>query len=315
MLCENQYTITDEEAILFSGKVGNKRLGKKLYKHIKKIKNISFDKIDIPASLYDGRNPNIGFDDMNEALQNDPKFFIYSGEGAVIHDNSNSAILTTGISNPYRIIPNNFSCNEIPFNHIGDINNYSATIFPMSFGFSCKLNTFCTNKNFGAEWIGNINGGVTFYSSTTDTKFTPNLRLSKKIFKKLKQFINKKDNFPISTWLYCSEQAYYNALMTSVRRNQIKRYNLLGDPTLHINGISSNTEENIYYSSQSKKVSDKDNINIKIKQIYVYDITGRLINIYIDKNIDDILSNISKGIYLVKILYTNDTIETIKFIN
>ena len=295
---ETQCVNVLSEAVLFSGiDHDRKRVSNKFYKRIEKIRNKSFDLLSIPATIYDGRNPNMSFDEVKDALEREPNFFIYSEHGAQIVD-FNSDILTTSIASPYNIIPSGFVVRD--YIYIDSIANFNNLIFSMGFGFACSLNSFAVNRSFGAQWVENINGGVSFYSSTVESSRSSNNVLSKRMFVKLNQFTNKKENFPLSLWLYCSEQAYYNALMSADRLEQIKKYNLIGDPTLYVYGLALN-EEDIYYSPKGKNSVEFE----EIKSINIFDVSGRLIVENAQGNISDILQNLNKGVYLFNVVYEN----------
>ena len=287
-------------AALFSGSDSqSRRMENKFYKQLKKICNRFFDSMNMSAILHDGRDPNMSVSMMVNEIEDSPNFFIYNGHGIDLYQ-------TTAIGSPYNLAPS--ATFEYNYAKLQSLNNNSP--YPLGFGFACRLNTYNTNMCFGSQWVEEENGGVAFYGATVITYLSPDGCFSKKIFNKLKQLTNKKENFPLSNWLYCSEQAYYNAFMSANRWKQIRKYNLIGDPTLYVYGLALN-EEDIYYSPKAENLVEVD----EIKAINVFDISGRLILRNTQGNISDILTNLNKGVYLVRVVYESGKIETIKYCN
>ena len=291
-------------AALFSGSDSqSRRMENKFYKQLKKIRNRFFDSMNMSAILHDGRDPNMSVSMMVNEIEDSPNFFIYNGHGVNFNLPS---FITSAIGSPYKLIPSAFSRSE--YLQIQSLDNNSP--YPLGFGFSCLLNRYDVNKSFGSQWVEEEDGGISFYGATTISYLTPNGSLSKKMFKKLKQITSKKENFPLSNWLYCSEQAYYNAFESANRWEQIRKYNLIGDPTLYVYGLALN-EEDIYYSPKAKNSIEID----EIKAINIFDISGRLILGNTQGNISDTLTNFNKGVYLVHVVYESGKIETIKYCN
>ena len=115
----------------------------------------------------------------------------------------------------------------------------NTTFFPFGFGFSCLLNTYEIDNNFGSRWVAENTGGVTFYGSTTISYDVSNRYLGKHIWETFKSLVNWTDNFSIAQWLLIGETKYLCALTNNSRRHQVLRYNLIGDPTLYIWGRNS----------------------------------------------------------------------------
>ena len=309
---EQQYLNTSHDAVLFSGiDTCRNLISKKFYNTIKKIRNKHLDDLNINTTLYKGYNSNYNYATMSTALAGAPSFFIYNGHGDYVYDMTHPIIISTAISAPYYIAPN--FVNHSMYKHIYDINNLNISSYSMGFGFACFLNSYLFDKSFGAQWIEANNGGATFYAATTGSLRSANKALSKRIFKQLKQMTYKSDNFQLGSWLYCAEQAYLNALRTPIRHNQVKTYNLIGDPTLYVYGLESGIAE--VFPSYSPQKNNIDGENMNIEEILVYDVTGLLIHSYTNTNIENIFAEMEKGIYIMKILYKDSTTETIKIIN
>ena len=291
---ETGYVNNNSKAALFSGKDSKKRKSKFFYNDIKKIANTSFSTMGIFYGLYNGRtmSESNAQSSMNNALQNHPRFFIYSG-----HGNS------TKISEPYNITTTNIgflSC------------NYP---YAMGFGFACHLNSYTTDNNFGARWVATPNiGGVTFYGSTITTFDYPDRYLSKKIFKQLRKITNKIANFPISLWLRIGEDKYYNALKVVWRRRQVKKYNLIGDPTLAVYGMDNNgTYAPFHAPERGNFETNVENNSAQISKIEIYDINGRIITSS-DCPINIETIPMQPGVYVVRTIFADNTFETNKII-
>lgn len=305
-LFDRNHTCT---AVLFSGvDANNRRLSKQLNQNIKKIKQISFDPMGVPATLYDGRQQQIGFHTMVQALGGNPSFFIYSGHGALVQ-NSTLNYIGSSIDEPYIVSPSNIHFSlyngTVNNNTIADLHNNSP--FPMGFGFSCYLNTYLTNNNFAAKWITESTGGVSFYGATIKSSMSANKSLSKKIFKTFKKMQTDLDNFPLALWLRTAEGKYYNALKNATRYQQTHKYNLMGDPTLYVFGMDYNGEKAHFHApakNLNRPINDGDIISVD-----VFDIYGQLIESHSSL---DFLFRSDNSLKIIKITYTDGTIKAYK---
>ena len=177
------------------------------------------DFIGYSSELFDGRDPHIGFNSMVNELNGygeaPPWLFFYRGHGG-----SNS------IGNPYQLCWGDFSNFYVVNNHLD--------YMPFGFGFACMLGNIFNSENFARSWCNSVNGGVSFYGSTTNSLRTANSNMSRIIF-------NQLENRPIVTiGEFASNGAakYYNADCSSLeRRNEMKKYVLYGDPSLYIFGL------------------------------------------------------------------------------
>lgn len=293
-------------ATLFSGSdASSRRMSKRFYKDLNKIKSVSFDALGLYSSLYDGRVTNVNCNTIVQSLQTDPSFFIYDGHGGLIPDHNYSRYVGSSIGSPYALGPSGtlFFINGITGNNINQLHNFHP--FPMGFGFACQLNSYQTNTNFAASWVREDHGGVTFYGSTTETHCSSDTYLSKKIFCTLKNLCAKFSNFPISMWICIAESKYYSALMTGARYNQVYRYNLAGDPTLYVFGVDSSSPAPFHAPiKESEEYEDT-----KIEHVDVYDIYGTLIERL--SNTAD-FNNEDKSLKIIKISYSNGITKTYK---
>lgn len=215
---ETKYVETASSAVLFSGKDNKKRISKKFFKRNKKIANKSFDPLGIPYTLFDGRNSNICFTSMKQSLQATPMFYIYSRHGTHLLDSKGKTV-SSGIAAPYYVLPDGYFASGITYNHISDLRN--QTPYPMGFGFSCLLNTYDVNDNFGAKWLSSYEGGVSMYGSTTVSYSSPNGKSSKRMFKTFKKLTNRINNFPISLWLRLGEYDYFGLVLMEHAANKL----------------------------------------------------------------------------------------------
>ena len=130
--------------------------------------------------------------------------------------------------------------------------------------------------------------------------------------------------------------SYYSGLKICARRRQVEKYNLIGDPSLRIYGVSI-TDGNVgsyappyKYNTPKQEVADtyggeatakmitisptiaKDIItvsatsDIRIRSITIKDLMGRDIK-YVETGVNNVnISDIQNGIYFVTILYDNN---------
>ena len=291
-------------AVLFSGTdVNDCTASRVFYNRIKKVDNVSFDRMGIPSTLYDGRNTNVTFNSMCQSLGAHPSFFIYSGHGNEV-DPMGNGIISSTIASPYWLSPSGLYLHGRTFNHISSLQNDSP--FPMGFGFACSLNTYETNNNFAARWISEDYGGSTFYGATTISYRSSNNYLSKIMFRTLRKTKEQCGNFALGTWLRTGEQKYYNALKNGSRWVQIQKYNLMGDPTFHVFGRASDGTIAPFHVSQKRTDVDTDS---EIESVEVYNIYGQLIESR--KTLDFTIDN-NNSLYIYKVTYTNGSTKTYK---
>lgn len=290
---ERESVNVSSTAALFSGTDNSLASSRKRYKCIERIAEISFDQMGIPCTLYDGRYYNSTYQaqsDMECALESNPRFITYVGHG------------------------NEFLIGE-PYWIDNDWINTQLTLLPpfsMGFGFACKLNSYLVDDNFGARWVAGRKGGVSFYGATINSYLSPNLYLSKRIFRELKKMTNKVDNFPISMWLRISEDKYYNALMGPVRKRQIRKYNLIGDPTLAVYGMYEGGGYAPFHMPPKDKDAIESSESSNIGQIYlveVYDVSGKKIVSLNSEQGLPIEESLSPGVYVIKTTYIDGTIN------
>lgn len=285
-------------AALFSGTDNSLERSRKRYKCIERIAARSFDPMGISYTLYDGRDYNgviQARDDIKTALESHPRFVTYVGHGN-----------ETLIGEPYWI--NNYW-----------INNQLALLSPysMGFGFACKLNSYSMDDNFGARWVADSKGGVSFYGATINSYLSPNIYLSKRIFRELRKITNKVSNFPISMWLRISEDKYYKALMRPTRESQVYKYNLIGDPTLAVYGMYAGGGYAPFHMPPKDKETFEQAGASTIGQIYsveVFDVSGKKIVSLAGEQILSIEESLSTGVYILKTTYIDGTISTNKLI-
>ncbi len=290
ILTETGYVNSYSTASLFSGTDNNTCVNAVLNQNISHIAQNSFYQMGIPYTLYYGSNyqPNAAYYFMENAITNHTRFFIYRGHGA--YDR---------IGEPY----------DLRTNYISSIYNTSPT--PMGFGFACRLNSYSTNDNFGAQWVSSGGGGgAAFYGATTISYRTSNNYLALRMFEVLKEITAQIGNFPLSLWLRLSESTYFVEDDLFERSMQVKKYNLIGDPTLAVYGM--NTYGTYEPFHMPKKETVDTPVGSEISSIEIYDISGEKLTV---SNMRDISSlPLSAGVYVVKTLYNDGTFSTNKII-
>lgn len=292
---EYNYTQFNSYATLFSGVDDKKAISRRFFRIIKYLARNSFAKMSVPYTLYDGRSAAVNFNSMQSALQAHPRFFIYNGHG--------SGYPSPRLSKPYYLMPT-------MYNSIYSISSLHNTVpFPMGFGFACSLNTYEVDDSFGANWVSEGCGGVSFYGSTTISYLFSNYCLSRRLFITLKQLTIRSANFPISLWIEVAETKYKNALNTNTRITQANRYNLIGDPTLYVYGCDYKGDIAPFHSP--KKNFYKDNFNNEKEwNMMIFDVMGRLF--YQGKSTTDI--QLPSGLYIVQYTTEDSTRSEIKYI-
>ena len=285
------YVNREIDAVLFSGTDNRKRVSKKFYRNIRKIKNRYLEPMGISCRLYDGRNyEGTGhWSEIESELNETPRFFVYRGHGNFYQ-----------IADPYNLC----------VFHLEDLQN--TTPAPIGFGFACALNSYWINQNFGASWVAANHGGVAFYGATVDSNRDANNRLAKRMFRELKRTTKKIGNFPLSLWLYIGEQSYYYGFCSATRKNQIEKYVLMGDPTLHVYGMDNagnlGTLSRVYKPSVKTPIPNNapDSKYIKIE---VYDVSGNLLQI--NPTIATVIEQLPTGVYILR-MYISENYAEIK---
>ena len=311
---EGYFTPYRSKASLFSGVDVKSRLrSKQFYKRMSRVVEESFGSLSLPYNLYDGRNPAVGFSTMAQDLQNNhPSFFLYGGHGTVLTDEyDNSIIIRTGISSPYKIFPDNYYNYYYSYHNIYELGNTFP--YPMGFGFACDLNTYSVKESFGAEWVNSYSGGVSFYGATIESDGGSNDWLSRRMFRMFKKMTELVGNFPLSFWIFCAEYDYYFAFSINKRWRHIQMYNLIGDPTLYVYGMSSYGDIHYPLSSPRRRIyNDIKDSEPELLYSEIYTIDGMLLQT-IPAEGDVSYFKYPQGIYIKKDIY-NNALKTSKFI-
>ena len=125
---------------------------------------------------------------------------------------------------------------------------------------ACRTNDYSYNNNFARGFTSaSMNGGVTFFGSTVSTYPLPDRNSFLSIFGKLRT----KTNYHIADLTSWGMGSYYSGLKICARRRQVEKYNLIGDPSLRIYGVSI-TDGNVgsytppyKYNTPKQEVADK----------------------------------------------------------
>lgn len=160
-----------------------------------------------------------------ESLNDNPTFFIYAG-----HGEEDKFLLNLDVTPKIEL-----SSDEL----LSADNN----IYPICFAFSCLTGNYGAYKCFGESWTradafsnsGN-KGGVAYFGSSVETYHQSDMAIKKKIFSE--GFIN---NERLGQIICLGMAEYYRRFWSTFNltrtRRYMKAYNLLGDPSLNIQGL------------------------------------------------------------------------------
>ncbi|MBK8807945.1 MAG: hypothetical protein IPO21_15380 [Bacteroidales bacterium] len=127
---------------------------------------------------------------------------------------------------------------------------------PMGFGFTCWTNTYEKRYGsfscFGRRYLKVK--GISYFGSSTISQSYSNNKLSKDV---IKSVLN-------STYLaqgtVSGVNNYHGGYTTTLQERQIRKYNLLGDPSFEVNGLGCRSNYNLVYS---QTFEDKDIVKFK----------------------------------------------------
>lgn len=144
---------------------------------------------------------------IGDAINENIRFFIYSGHG--------------GLS---KLDRKNYS--EF---------NLKNTEFPFVFVFGCKTGNFAFKGSLSSSWLVSIRGGITYFGSSVNSMNNSDKNMEECIFGKA--FTERKS---IGGMINLGKERYKDrfwAQMNPPRTTRyMKSYNLLGDPSLQVNG-------------------------------------------------------------------------------
>lgn len=267
-------------------------------------KNYTYDNAQYIASLvsningiypylYDGRTASnsIAWTDIKDELigrhDANPWIFTYFGHGAI-----------SLIGSPYLF----------DYNDIANASNSSLAYQPFGFAYTCWLGNVYYDYNFTRHWIHNANGGVTMLSSTTISYDPPNRYFSRNTFSQLENEINRS----MGSFVYGGMQEFYIKCKTEPRWRTVRRYNLYGDPSLYLWGISWKTGRPKQMTNANNKETSEISINkdaIYIDQdncrVQLFNLNGLCV---FDEQTNIVKTNsIASGLYIIRI--TNNGIS------
>ncbi len=153
--------------------------------------------------------------DALTALNGNPVLFIYSGHG--------SFFSIGPVKSPNFNINNSF------------IQNSYHELYPMLFVFACKTGNFAAYNNYSIaeHWICNKNGAATYFGSSVSTITNSDNIIERKLLGEA--FFEEKY---IGAVIASGMQKYRTYFWTTTEHKKrfTKSYNLMGDPSLHVNG-------------------------------------------------------------------------------
>lgn len=185
-----------------------------------------------------------------------------------------------------------------------------SDVSPISFFFACLTNNpysdysnSLLNKTFAMQWVVEQNkGGVASLGSTTETQIQTDHHFGKAIFKQLKR---TDTNMHIADWIQSSAQRYCNAYWrVPYAKDQVKRYVLMGDPTLYIYGTDWYYNPIIQYSKQS----DEENKKTESKELTNFEIYPTIANDYIIVKTSEDIESLQITNLSGKIVYNSNNI-------
>lgn len=168
-----------------------------------------------------------------DALNDNPIYFVYSGHGW----------------NTY-IAGGTFTINSTT------LNTAENSVYPFVFSFACLTGNFAySSASIGEQWVGNSAGGVAYYGSSVSTYVSSDKAIEKKIFGDTFD-----DNEHISGIINLGMKAYWKRFWSFWNRSRTKRYmkayNLLGDPSLNIQGTGGCYPEYIFDQDETFNSGD-----------------------------------------------------------
>jgi hypothetical protein len=192
--------------------------------------------------------------EVQEVLSYNPKYFIYSGHG---YYNTWSGVSFT----LYKT--------NIPY-----VNN--TMYYPFVFAFACRTGDFYRyetyNECIGKSWVTRFHGGaVTYFGSSIKTTNNVDNTLEKHIF-----YNNFQNLESISAIVNNGKNGYWNSLIgpLSHRKWYMKSYNLLGDPSIQVNGIDNCFYNYVFYYPEYYSYDQTEyvaNNEIKNESDYIID--------------------------------------------
>lgn len=288
---ERQYAGMATKVALFSGVDDSCARSRWFYNDMKRIGDKVLNPLNITYTLCDGRLSTSNFYRMKTIMESDNQhLFVYSGHGSY-----------SGIGNP--------------FSAGGDVLSINTTApFPMGFGFACSLGSYGYDGNaFAMQWVRSEYGGVTFYGASVTTMDCPDRYLSRHVFDTYRKIRESYANYPISIWLRNAEQSYYRSSPGPIRSHQVMKYNLIGDPTLHMRGLNMGCSQ---YISRKHSIV-KDGSEPLTLRTDIIDIAGNTI-FSIRGDIDtyslNVRLNAYEGVFIIKRYNINGNVEMEKII-
>lgn len=303
ILSETGYTQIQSLATLFSGTYSTNSMEPNfIFSNTNRnFADTAFYSSGIPYILYEGGRSNIGFASMHQALSYNPIFFVYTGKGKLFMQNS--TVVGSGIHSPYYVCPNGMS--QTPYYEISALENEYP--FPLGFGFAGYLNSYDTNNSFGAQWVNQVQGGCSFYGSTSYS-WLPDRNFARIVARAMKKTIKREGNPMLHDILFLAE-CWYKAAMEGVERNRIvNAYNLIGDPTIHVFGMSATGEAAPFHMPAINDTAEGTTSAISRTDLYTLD--GRLVRSNIIPGAP--LGGLPSGVYVQKQVFEDGTVISTK---
>jgi hypothetical protein len=172
------------------------------------------------------------------ALSDHPLFFMYAGHGGFSSLSGKSFVLDSR-----------------------DLQIATNKVFPLVFAFACKTGNFAhpQNVSMSEAFIRAEKGAVAYFGASVNTTTDSDLVLEKKIFGA--PFKNSPSNLSALINAGMRKFAKSHIVHKKVVRN-LKSYNLLGDPSLNLDGIKLSQQYEISYTDSAQTVKQQEFINL-----------------------------------------------------
>ena len=311
-------TKNDRHASLFSG------INKYAYwfeKDVKWIRDNVLNPTGIPNTVFigsNGFNMNHMINELKGVNGHTPFLFHYSGHGG------NNAIGQPWEFSYYELYD---SLDNKP--RTWELFNSHLPYQPFGFGFACLLNDYSYKYNFGESWTStSVDGGITFFGATTISYVAQNKYSLEKVF----NYFKDKKNYNIAQITAGGMAKHYSSCKVIARRRQVEKYNLLGDPSALIYGVSktgnkgsfvppkrnyesfNNGDITVYPTLAGNFINIETRSDVKITSIYLYDMVGRMLELFDVESSMINVSHIQNGTYILQIKYNSNQTSTTKII-
>jgi hypothetical protein len=134
-----------------------------------------------------------------------------------------------------------------------DLPATTNTVYPIMFAFACKTGNF-SHPNYVAmseAFTRAKKGAVAYFGASVNTTTDSDVVIEKKIFSKA----FKNNHATLSAIINAGMKQFYKSYIPNNKaKRNIKSYNLMGDPSLNLNGINYKTNYEIVYADATNNI-------------------------------------------------------------